>query len=435
MNAEYYMLLREFLSFKTLSLDYGLDYVKEHKKCWEWLQNLFVKYKFNVKIVNWLESPIVIAQYNVADDAETWIIYGHYDVNNAYMRDGWKDDPFSLYFWKDKIIGRGVASGKATTLLNMFNIFRLIQEWQLRYNVIFMIEWEYFQWSKNLKKLLKENKFKADFFFSNIWTLAQKNPVLTTWFRWSFSSKITLKSAEKTSLVSQYGWMLQNPIHDLSRLLSKIYDSNGRITIPYFYYEMDDLSANEKTLNARFPFDKELVLQEFWVKTMKLEDIDYYSKNWWKPCIEVTSFISWDSSFSTENIQPSASAILNFKLVPNQKVDAIKSLFQEWVKGNLLSDIDYELTFSGEAEPIKLDISNYFANRAETLLRQVSGEKVWEILSGFSLPIAKDMLSNTQNIVNIPLVNVDSNIDWINENLDVVLLEKWTEFLYEFFRK
>ena len=32
--------------------------------------------------------------------------------------------------------------------------------------------------------------------------------------------------------------------------------------------------------------------------------------------------------------------------VPNQKVDAIKSLFQEWVKGNLLSDVDCELTFS-----------------------------------------------------------------------------------------
>jgi hypothetical protein len=40
------------------------------------------------------------------------------------------------------------------------------------------------------------------------------------------------------------------------------------------------------------------------------------------------------------------------------------------------------------------------------------------------LPIAKDMLSNTQNIVNVPLVNVDSNIDGINENLDVELLEK-----------
>jgi hypothetical protein len=33
------------------------------------------------------------------------------------------------------------------------------------------------------------------------------------------------------------------------------------------------------------------------------------------------------------------------------------------------------------------------------------------------------------------LVNMDSNIDGINENLDVELLEKWTEFLYEFFRK
>jgi hypothetical protein len=40
------------------------------------------------------------------------------------------------------------------------------------------------------------------------------------------------------------------------------------------------------------------------------------------------------------------------------------------------------------------------------------------------LPIAKDMLSNTQNIVNVPLVNMDSNIDGINENLDVELLEK-----------
>ena len=34
------------------------------------------------------------------------------------------------------------------------------------------------------------------------------------------------------------------------------------------------------------------------------------------------------------------------------------------------------------------------------------------------------MLSNTQNIVNVPLVNMDSNIDGINENLDVELLEK-----------
>jgi acetylornithine deacetylase/succinyl-diaminopimelate desuccinylase-like protein len=144
---------------------------------------------------------------------------------------------------------------------------------------------------------------------------------------------------------------------------------------------MDDLSANEKTLNSRFPFDKELVLQELWVKSFKLEDIDYYSKNGWKPCIEVTSFNSWESNFSTENIQPTASAILNFKLVPNQKVEAIKSLFQEWVKGNILSDADYELTFSWESEPLKLDISNYFANRAETLLRQISGEKVGEILS------------------------------------------------------
>jgi hypothetical protein len=34
------------------------------------------------------------------------------------------------------------------------------------------------------------------------------------------------------------------------------------------------------------------------------------------------------------------------------------------------------------------------------------------------------MLETTKNIVNIPFVNVDSNIDGVNENLDVELLEK-----------
>ena len=237
MNAEYYALLREFLSFKTLP--FGNDCVKEHKKCGEWLYNLFVKSGFNVRVVNWQESPIILAQYDVWSECETWVIYWNYDVNVAEMKDWWKDDPFSLYFWKDKIFGRGLAGGKAITLLNMFNIFKLIEENKLKYNIIFVIEWEKLKWSKNLIKLFQENNFKADFFFSNIWTVIQNNPILTTWFRWSFNAKIKVKTAEKISIVSQYWWILPNSIQELSKLLSKIYDSNNRITIPYFYYEVD----------------------------------------------------------------------------------------------------------------------------------------------------------------------------------------------------
>jgi hypothetical protein len=52
----------------------------------------------------------------------------------------------------------------------------------------------------------------------------------------------------------------------MNKLLAKIYDTNNQITIPYFYYEVEDLSSNQKTLNSKIPFDEDEFKNNFNLK-------------------------------------------------------------------------------------------------------------------------------------------------------------------------
>jgi hypothetical protein len=49
MNPEYYKLLKEFLSFKTISSDE--NYKQECKNCVKRLEDIFVQNNFKVKII------------------------------------------------------------------------------------------------------------------------------------------------------------------------------------------------------------------------------------------------------------------------------------------------------------------------------------------------------------------------------------------------
>lgn len=433
MNAEYYQLLNEFLSFKTVStLD--KEFEKEHKKCCEWLKELFLKNWFKSEIIGSPFFPSVVAKYETNIDAETCLIYWNYDVPFADKFDWWKDEPFSLYFWKDKIFWRWVADGKWMLLVQMLTVFKLIQENNLKYNVIFLIDGEKSLWSPNLKNFFSENKIVADFVFSSIGTSIQNIPVVNTSFKWWFNSIIEIKTANKVWNIWQYWSVFPNSAHEVWKLLSKLYDSNSQITIPYFYYEVENISVNEKTINSRIPFDNEWICNSYWIKSLKLNDIDYYSKIWWQSDIEVVWIKSGCTKYIMESIPNISEIGLNFKLVPNQKVESIKKLFEEWLKSNLLCE--YCVSYFWESDPVKIDVQNWFVDKVKSLLSDCYLNKIYQVSSWFTYPLAK-IFQNciTQKIINIPFLNIDSDINWVNENFDIELLEKWSEFLYEFFRK
>lgn len=78
----YKNLLKEYVSFKSISTDE--IYKEEMNKTVSWLSQTLKKYKFEVKV--WegkISNPVVFAEYTISKDAETILIYGHYDVQPA----------------------------------------------------------------------------------------------------------------------------------------------------------------------------------------------------------------------------------------------------------------------------------------------------------------------------------------------------------------
>lgn len=438
MNAEYYKLLKEFIAFKTVSSNENLK--QECKNCCNRIEWLLTQNWFKVKNIIQYWNPILIANYMTSPDAETALIYGNYDTSSAEKKDWWKEDPFELYLWKDKIIWRWIAEGKWILLLQMMSIFRLIKENKLKYNITFLIEWERFIWSTWLKNLLQESLFlqeawlSANFVLSSIWTLTNDSPTITTSFRWGFDTKIELKTANKKIDTERFWWIVTNPAIEWWKLISKLYDSSNQITIPYFYYEVEWISANEKTMNWRIPFDKDSLIERLELKSIKLDnDLDFYSKSGLKPCIEITWFDCWDF---WQTIPDKATITINTKLVNNQKTASIQTLFENRIKWTISNNIDHSITFYGHSEPTKIDIQNTYSQQAISILEKIYNKKAIQVSSWFTFPIAKFAQEKvSKNIINIPLINDDCNIHSTMENFDIELLEKWSEFLYEFFRK
>ena len=90
----YKKLLKEFISFKSISADPTCK--KDLEQTATWLTKIFKKNGFKAQAYKGFGNPIVVASYVAAKSYKTYLIYGHYDVQPAKKSEGWKN--YSLYF-------------------------------------------------------------------------------------------------------------------------------------------------------------------------------------------------------------------------------------------------------------------------------------------------------------------------------------------------
>ena len=131
----YKVILNDFIKFKSISTDESFKI--EILKTVSFVCDLFEHHKFETQVIDGFGNPIVFAEYKVSDDAETCLIYGHYDVQPANQEDGWKLDPFEVEERDGKLIARGIVDNKGQTLIHIATILDLIKENKLKYNIKF----------------------------------------------------------------------------------------------------------------------------------------------------------------------------------------------------------------------------------------------------------------------------------------------------------
>lgn len=81
-------------------------------------------------------------------------------------------------------------------------------------------------------------------------------PSLTTGLRGLAYWEIEVTGPNRDLHSGHFGGAVANPINVLCDLLSKVIDADGRITVPHFYDDVEEVPAAEREMIAQIPFDE-----------------------------------------------------------------------------------------------------------------------------------------------------------------------------------
>jgi len=339
-----------------------------------------------------------------------------------------------------KIYGRWVADNKGQILIYVLTVLELIKKKQLWYNVVFMLEGEEETWSSGLEKFLQEYKevLKSDFALISDSVIVNDSPCIDAGYRGACNVKLKLKTANTDVHSWAYGGVVPNAIHEANKVLSKLFDLNNRVTVPYFYYNVEGMSTDVLVKNRRMKVDTEKMMLDFWFKTIfKDKEYDHWTQVGLMPTIQITGIHSGHIGEGFKNAIPCTATVhLNFRLVKNQHIDDVMKAFEERVKMTLPDYVDYEITIYDKAAPSKVALTSKYHRKAEKILQALRDKEVFYKYSWGTLPIVNlftDILET--EVVLIPFANEDCNPHGVDENFDIDSIEKWFDFAYEFLRK
>ena len=107
--------------------------------------------------------------------------------------------------------------------------------------------------AKSTKELLKSDVILV----SDTSMLGAELPSLTTGLRLAYW-EIEVTGPNRDLHSGHFGCAVANPINVLCKIISKITDADGRITIPGFYDDVEEVPQAEREMIARIPFDEKI---------------------------------------------------------------------------------------------------------------------------------------------------------------------------------
>jgi acetylornithine deacetylase/succinyl-diaminopimelate desuccinylase-like protein len=420
----YNKLLTEFLAFKTISSLPGS--ADEMQSCVTWLQKLFQEYGLETKLLTGVNSnPIVYAEYFKDEKCKTLLIYGHYDVQPAAEADGWHSDPFKLTSRDGRFWGRGVIDNKGQVLLHLVTVFQLIKTGKIKYNIKFLLEGNEETGSAELGQIISTNKalLKADHILISDGTLAADSPVIEVGFRGSASVTLKYITAKNNVHSGIYGNTIPNAAHELSKLISRLFDDEDRVMIPNFEAGLDS------TLKAQVDpgQDLEKLKADIGIgKFFLTEGLEFHAKNGLHPALIITGIKTGYTGPGYSNIIPKEAEVrLNFRFAPGQDPRYILDQFHDYVKKHTPDFVTALVTEDYLGKGIKLNYDLPLFLEIKKQLEKIYGHEVVYKYVGGSLPIItdfKDVLG--LDPASIPLANEDSNMHGVDENFTFKKVEQ-----------
>lgn len=382
--------------------------------------------------------PLVYAEKRVSPDAPTVLVYAHYDVMPAEPLELWKSQPFEPEVRDGHIWARGADDDKGQSMIQVKAFEYLVREGLLRHNVKFIFEGEEEIGSPSLNAFLKAHKelLKADVILvSDTSMLGADLPSLTTGLRGLAYWEIEVTGPNRDLHSGHFGGAVANPINVLCDLLSKVIDTDGRITIPHFYDDVEEVPVAEREMIAQIPFNEKKYMEAIGVKALKGEKgYSTLERNSCRPSFDVCGIWGGYTGEGSKTVLPSkAYAKVSSRLVPHQQHEKISQLFVDYLTQQAPDYVQVKVTplHGGEGYVCPIDHPAYQA--AEKGFEKAFGKKPLAVRRGGSIPIISDF----EQILGIKTIlmgfGLESDaIHSPNENFSLDIFRKGIEAVVEF---
>jgi acetylornithine deacetylase/succinyl-diaminopimelate desuccinylase-like protein len=341
--------------------------------------------------------PMVVA-HGGSGTGRHLLFYGHYDVQPVDPLTLWDRPPFEPELQdgpRGKVIrGRGASDdkGQLMTFVEACRAWKAVHG-SLPGKLTIFLEGEEESGSPSLIPFMKDNaaELTADLaLICDTGLFDDETPAITTMLRGLLGEELTIHGPDKDLHSGAYGGAAINPIRVLSKILAGMHDAQGRITIPGFYDDVDELPDAIRAQWQNLAFDPAKFLGDVGLSVPAGEqDRTPLEMLWSRPTAEINGIWGGYSGAGFKTVLPAeAHAKVSFRLVSRQDPLKLRAAFRAWVEAQLPPDCRVEFHDHGAGPAGVMEISDPAFEAARQALSEEWGKPAAYIGCGGSIPIA-----------------------------------------------
>ena len=271
------------------------------------------------RVVESAGHPVVLAERIVDPGAPTILVYGHYDVQPPGDERFWTTPAFAPAVRDGRLYGRGASDDKGPVTVALETARRFHARGDQSLNVRFLIEGEEEIGSPSLPAFLEQHRdeLRADLVVSAdgaMWRPSEPSVPIAAKGLLGLDLVVTGPASDLHS--GRHGGAVQNPNHALARIVASLHDADGRVSVPGFYDEVDELAPADREALERVPFDEEAYRRDVGAPALHGEPgRSTIERLWARPTLEVNE-LRGGEAFTV--IPREARAHVTCRLVPRQ---------------------------------------------------------------------------------------------------------------------
>jgi acetylornithine deacetylase/succinyl-diaminopimelate desuccinylase-like protein len=350
--------------------------------------------------------PIVYGDWLHADDAPTAIVYGHYDVQPVDPLDQWTSPPFEPVVVGDRMLARGAADDKGQIHLHvMAAAAALATRGGFPVNLRYVFEGEEESSSAHLDAWLEahRDRLTADvaivsdsgFFEGNL-------PAITIGLRGIMYAQIDVAGTAIDLHSGSYGGAVQNPANALAQIIAALKGPDGRIRIPGFYDDVQELTEDERAAIAELPFDQDAYQAELGVSALVGEvGFTTLERRGARPTLDVNGIWGGFQGDGSKTIIPAhAHAKVSCRLVKAQDPSRIFEAFRAFVLDIAPPGVIVTVRLLGGGHPSVTPVDHPATKAVARAIEATFGRAPLYIREGGSIPIC----ASFESILGLPVV-------------------------------